>query len=333
MKIGIWGSYDKGNFGDDLMAFMIVDHLRSNGFDPILFCATDFLRNECNCESIDNINDFVKKVDIVVIGGGGMLINNSLLRFFVREVAFSFEISFYKLYKALRKYGKQIIPISIGGDGNSFLNNPYKTSVFSAPLCKGGTVRLNSDLKTVSNSLFKYYSDIVLSTSAFFSGIETDNSLNNVVLLNLKKSNGLNFYKEFSEFGRQHGMDVFTYTSHIGDSRKNLNYELAGKNNLEFTSLRDSIKIFKSVKSIISSKLHVGVAALSFGTPFFSYNGPSKAKEFLKSVNLDEYIIEDTAFFLKKVDDGILENRIDIDQHKLQSRMHFDRLDYLIGKL
>src|SRR5690606_24763547 len=104
MKIGVWGSYDKGNFGDDLMAYMLVTHLKEKGHEPFLYNATKPLALECEVESVWDIYDFVKKADVVIIGGGGMLINNSFLRFIVRKVAYEFELSFYHLYKALVKF-------------------------------------------------------------------------------------------------------------------------------------------------------------------------------------------------------------------------------------
>src|SRR5690606_34090871 len=128
------------------------------------------LASECAVETIPNVYDFVNTVDVVIIGGGGMLINNSSLRFVAKKVAFEFELSFYYLHKALVKYNKQLVPISIGGSGNSSLNNPFKQKLFQKPLCLGGTVRLKTDLNTVSPDLFEYVPDIVLTTARFFKG-------------------------------------------------------------------------------------------------------------------------------------------------------------------
>lgn len=290
MKIGLWGSYDKGNFGDDLMAYMISSYLTGLDMEVILFSPTPELVSECSCDSTNDIEKFVKSCDYVVIGGGGMLINNSILRFFAKRVAFDFEVSFFKLLRAVVKYNRKLICISIGGDGENYLNNPFKRKLFENPICLGGSVRLESDLNTVDSNLFSYIPDIVLQTPIFF---KSDNSLNNTgkkrIVLNLK-SGSEKFLERFISDYRD-SLDIITFGSHLPSSGNN--YELISKeNHFVFKKLKESVEFLSRADLIISSKLHVGVTGLSFGIPFISYKGPNKAVEFLKSVKLDNFVCD-----------------------------------------
>ncbi|WP_158859055.1 polysaccharide pyruvyl transferase family protein [Lunatibacter salilacus] len=294
MKIGIWGSYDKGNFGDDLMAYMISNYLIQHGHEPVVFCASAGLVEESEVRSIESLDEFVSSVDIVVIGGGGMLINNSPLRFLLKKVAFEFEMSFYRLYRSLRKHGKNIYPISIGGDGNLGLNNPFKKRLFSSPTCIGGTVRLASDLKVVDNKLFSCFSDIVLSTGRIFP--KTDVVKSNTVVLNLKQKNGGSLIEYLSKSSLREKFNFVTFGSHLNSVEGVSEYELKAEfPHYQHENLKDSLGFLAQSCAVISSKLHVGVAGLAYGTPFISYKGPAKAAEFLNTVGLSDYVVSNVS--------------------------------------
>ncbi|WP_026957102.1 polysaccharide pyruvyl transferase family protein [Algoriphagus vanfongensis] len=329
MKIGLWGSYDKGNFGDDLMAFMISTYLKNLGNDVILYSSTKELEIECSCYSVNDIDSFVNQSDIVVIGGGGMLINNSVLRFIAKKVAFDFEVSFFNLLRAIVKYNKKLVCISIGGDGSTYLNNPFKRRLFNNPICLGGTVRLESDLNTVDSNLFSFIPDIVLQTPNFF---DFNDNLKSApkkrIVLNLKQGSEKfldNFLSDYSQT-----FEIITFGSHLPNSGND--YELVSNtNHYVFNNLKETVCFLSQADFIISSKLHVGVTGLSFGVPFISYRGPGKAVEFLKSSNLDTYVCNDFA----QVDNCLNSHDPDFyssfSNYIYESSKHFDVLKNLIS--
>ncbi len=328
MKIGIWGLYDKGNFGDDLMAAMFFNYLKQIGATPLVYNASTYLVNELSTESITNLNEFVSNVDIVIIGGGGMLVNNSLPKILLRKLNFEFEKSFYDLRKALKRFNKKLIPLSIGGANSSFLNNPFKKDLFNSHYSPLGTVRLPSDLNLVSKK-FKYNPDVVLSTSSFFPGKPKSESKRKKVLLNLKEKNAHTLIAEFERRDFFNKFEIQSFSSHAISENKfgSYEYQLLNKSS-SFDTIQEACSIISDADIIISSKLHVGVAGLAYNVPFLSYCGPQKAKEFLKDYGRTEWIFDDSIAICDKLEtfgtNGFTE--VFNDEYQKQSFHHFEIL-------
>ncbi|RDB04732.1 polysaccharide pyruvyl transferase family protein [Runella aurantiaca] len=337
MKIGIWGLYDKGNFGDDLMAILFVNYLISEGFEVTAYNLSDNLASEISCSSIKSIDYFVDYNDVIVIGGGGMLVNNSFLKFALKESEFKFEMSFMHLFNSLRKYNKKIIPISIGGANSIKLNNPYKNKIFSTQYTLNGSVRLPSDLLLVENSIFEYFPDIVLSTSIFFKPINVVSAKKKKkIVLNLKNKTARPLIDSFIKNDIFDIFDVYTFKSHAAPLSHigNYEFEISGKN-FDFNKIHEGVDFLKDADFVISSKLHVGVAAASFGAFFISYKGPSKAKEFLKNSNNENYIIDDVNSLSNLLSsfDSKKNNSFLIDNQRDDSLKHFAFLLNTLNKL
>lgn len=75
MEIALWGSYNYGNFGDDLMADLISSRLTGLGHSvKVVSVNPDILSGASAADiSIVPTLDACRDVDIVVIGGGAML--------------------------------------------------------------------------------------------------------------------------------------------------------------------------------------------------------------------------------------------------------------------
>ncbi|MEH6407733.1 MAG: polysaccharide pyruvyl transferase family protein [Leeuwenhoekiella sp.] len=338
MNIGIWGLYDKGNFGDDLMAAMFYNFLNDKGHNITVYNASDYLKEELALNVMTNIDDFVRSNEVIVIGGGGMLVNNSLLRFLLKKTEFKFEYSFYKLLKATKKYSKKIIPISIGGGNASKLNNFYKNKLFSKQFTKCGTVRLESDLKLVSEKTFNYYPDIVLRTSDFFP-IKADckkGSSKRKIILNLKNKSAGPLISEFKKANIFEKFDVYSFSSHAVSKAEFGSYEFElPQNHFKFTKLIDGINFISNADLIISSKLHVGVTGCSYGIPFISYCGPQKAKEFLKQYSKSEWIENDPKTIVNNLlnFDNCFDQNAKTNNYREASLKHFDVLNQAVSAL
>ncbi|MAZ25763.1 MAG: hypothetical protein CL868_01625 [Cytophagaceae bacterium] len=332
MNIGIWGLYDKGNFGDDLMAAMFYDFLNRRNCNITVYNASNYLKKELGLRVVNDIDEFVRSNDVIVIGGGGMLVNNSLLKFLLKKTEFKFEYSFYQLFKSLKKYNKKIIPISIGGGNAKSLNNFFKNKVFSDKYTRQGTVRLQSDLNLVSKQLFQYYPDIVLRTSDFFPVVKSDNNRENLkkkIVLNLKNKNAAPLIEAFEKENIFEKFDVYSFSSHaVSKSEFGLyEYEIPDKH-FKFEKLIDGINFISSADLIISSKLHVGVTGCSYGIPFLSYNGPQKAKEFLREYGKSEWIENNVNAIVKLLAsfDTNFNKSLKDNSYMLESSKHFDTL-------
>src|SRR5690606_1648972 len=217
-------------------------------------------------------------------------------------VAYNFELSFYHLFKALTKYKKKIIPISIGGSGSQYINNPYKKAILKKPLCIGGTVRLKTDLQLVNPDSFQYVPDIVMSSSYFFEKKEVKKA--NRLIFNLKVATGKPLLDSVLDSSISEKFEIFTFGSHHPDFSHYGNYELHHPtNHYQFENFKDTINFLAESKTIVSSKLHIGVTGLAMGTPFLSHQGPDKAKEFLKIYRLADFILDDPTSVIERLKD------------------------------
>lgn len=329
MRVGLWGSYDKGNFGDDLMAIIFCKYLQQCGHSVTVYNPSEALKEQLACESTHSIRGFVSTNDVIVIGGGGMLINNSLPRFLLKRTAFEFEKSFYDLYTLVRKYQKKIIPISIGGASAGYMNNPYKKKLFSSSYTHAATVRLPSDLHFLDHTVFKYIPDVVLATPHFYKKPrEVPAGQKKKLVLNLKKKTAGALMDVLQKSGVFDTYEVVTFSSHAHYLAELGGYEytLDGAN-FQFDRIAEAVDLLMNADVVISSKLHVGVTALSYGNVFISYKGPAKAKEFLKTENLEHYIMDDEQQIAQKL--AVIHERHERieDNHRLQNS--FEHLTYL----
>jgi hypothetical protein len=332
MIIGIWGLYDKGNLGDDLMSIMIYKFLEEKNYTPIVYNPSNNLIKEFEFRYCTDIDIFVKNVDVIVIGGGGMLINNSFIRFLLKKTELSFELSFFELYKKLSKYKKKVIPISIGGNNKKLsLNNPFKKMIFSPKYTISGTVRLPTDLDVVSKFLFNYYPDIILSISYFFNKKINSAKERLKIVLNIKNKNAKPLIHIFEKYNLFEKFDIYTFSSHSIMDYGKYEYKL-DKNHFKFTNIKDALDFLCDSDIIISSKLHVGVIAVSYNIPFISFCGPKKAKEFLLNYGKDDWIIDEPQLIVERLlcyNENFHSKELNYNQKK-ESYNHFYKLNEIL---
>ncbi len=339
MKIGVWGNYNKGNFGDDLMALMFIKKIADMGHQPSIFRASPSLANQLNCKNYTSTKRFVADSDLIVLGGGGMLINTPLLRFLLRREAFDFEKICYELYIHVTKYKKPIIPISMGGAASDIVTNPFKKKLFDSKHTIAGTVRLPSDLRLVDNKTFQYISDVVLATKYFFQVVETGDDAakkKKRLILNLKTKTSEPLINELGKNGILDRFDVKSFHSHDISLAHYGAYEYKyPKGSFQIDSVRSGVEFLASADIIVSSKLHVGVTGLSYGIPFISYQGPSKAKEFLKSESLDGFICDEPSELVNKIVSLEQQNtkKLPVDTMVTSSLTHFEIMENAIESI
>jgi polysaccharide pyruvyl transferase WcaK-like protein len=117
MKIGIWGSYNYGNYGDDVMAIIFAKAMEKEGHTPIVYRLNSTIANNFGIKVTNSLLEFMNETEVVVIGGGGMLVSTSRIRSLINHVDKEFENDFNRLQSLLIKDSKPVIAVSIGGDG------------------------------------------------------------------------------------------------------------------------------------------------------------------------------------------------------------------------
>lgn len=260
MKIGIWGFYNQGNLGDDLMAIMFYDLIREAGFAPTIISTSDRFRS-LGYASVPTIG--ATTLDAVVIGGGAFFKAPSSSK---NDLSRSVEA----LLGAMDVSNMPVVAMSIGSDGVSALSElaPARRQVLEHPKFKGAFVRLRRDLSLgIRNTNF--LPDIVLSTSYYFRKYKKAYAENNRV-------GGKRLYN-FSrrsmpyipvELWRGRGVSKAIFLSQSTSFENRSEVKIPFIDVIDSDNIYNGISALASSQSITSSKLHPGLAAISFGGTF-----------------------------------------------------------------
>lgn len=303
MNLLIWGAYQQQNFGDDLMAVMFYQKLTALGHRVSVFGLSE---NEARLNNIvvcHNLEDGLKGADAIIIGGGAVLNERQFFRRLLRSSLRKIELRYLLLSNALRKYKKPLYFSSIGSDGiMSFHDIPFarRKLLFSTSV-RGGTVRLKRDVDILAAASIRASAapDILLGASDHFKQPRSDWQFDNPrILLNLHKR-----HREFGErfislvrknFPEAH---IFVGQSCVADASYPYEWECSSDNVtiLPYDNCVDLLKFLSTMNLVLSSKLHVGLVAMSFGVPFLSIGGRSKVREQLSELDLEDlcYIFPD----------------------------------------
>ena len=292
MKVAIWGSYNYGNYGDDIMAIQFAHHLKSLGADPYVFQLNQSLAKLYSINVANSWDELFKDAKFCLIGGGGVLVDGV-----TPKVDQEFEL----LALTSEKYNCPVFPISIGGEGkgSEAVLSPKRLAFFKSNFCQESTVRLKEDLdlfeKLGKSSV--YYPDVLLTVSDFWKippKFRTDEKLH--VGINLPNSfQGQLLFMQLRMINSFQDNIVFHFIStYLPDS--SITWEFLPKSESAlskkhiYTDPYLTLEFLSSLDLLISYKLHLGLTALALGVPFYSVGGPGKAQGFLKSINASSAI-------------------------------------------
>jgi len=296
-KIAIWGDYGHGNYGDDIMAVMFALELKNNGYDPIVYNLDSYISGKYQISTTSSLDVLIRDASICVIGGGGLLVGDNYIRILAKKHAFLFEYSFYLLEKALKKYDCPCFALSIGGNGNgSKTHLPYfRKRFWKNGNCKFATVRLKEDISLLStlNVKVEYIPDVLLSIPFMFNVKKTDNTKHDRVKvgLNLIEKDCKKLIEKSIEVARlRPSTDFYFIKSHLDGYKTTYEalpptFDLPNLHHFKYDDPINMINFISSLDILISSKLHLGVTALSLGVPFYSYQGKLKTRSFLRSID------------------------------------------------
>ncbi len=292
MKVAIWGSYNHGNFGDDVMAIIYAQHLLQMGCEPIVFRLSKRLAEKYKINTTESVDELIKKSHFCLLGGGAWLATKGTPQ--------AVEDDCKELLAALRKYSCVLYCISIGGDGESDFSQLSKArrSLFSSDLFKGGTVRLKSDVIMLQETkkVIRYYPDIIFNAADHFEvAREPKKPYDKLkVGINLNKTQTrlekiLHFIAKLDK-----KIELIYIESHLRD--KSPGFELIAPEYSDFQSIEYSnpkqfISKLAKLDCIISFKLHLGITAMGIGIPFLSFGGLGKTQQQLNDIHQSNRIV------------------------------------------
>jgi len=300
----LFGFYGVGNYGDDLMAWMIADHLASVGRRVAIHSLADrggdslrtpdFLRRDFRSDP--SIEATLDACDSVVYGGGGLLVSHAgqrmrrFARHFRKEEAFLAEV---------RRRGLPLAVLSVGGDGSG---NPDHLDPFAIEMVRYAgsvTVRNRSDLDLLARLgvAAHAYPDVVWSAAGRFGHVERRHAGLRI---------GLDLYPSMMRWSD--ALAVLATLQAVVLARPSVRFVcldsthacrgrfggigrfLVGRNveRYRFSDFRSDLAELHSLDLLLSSRLHVPMVALQYGVPFLSVMPEGKTRLLLESVGLDD---------------------------------------------
>jgi polysaccharide pyruvyl transferase WcaK-like protein len=187
----------------------------------------------------------------------------------------------------------------------------------------------------------RYFPDIVFRACDLYEDIDMGVSLKNKkfsIGLNLTGQAGKKLGEELLSIANQLGLDLVFISSHLSDY--NLHYEYTPNtlsDNISiycYDSPSEMLRVLSGLDILISSKLHLGVSALSLGVPFISFNGKKKTRQFFLQHELSEYLIEASqqqavVDIVKDAPKFLLENPYPHDRIAVLKEESLKHIDYL----
>jgi len=295
-KILLFGCYNQGNFGDDLMAIFFSRILQDEGHDVTVYRLPNHLSVKYKIKSSSNPFHCVRDCDIIVLGGGALLKNG--------------DSSHHSVKRHFKEFGDAItgldVPIFCMSIGTSKINDlalldPVRKKIFNNANFRGGLLRLRKDLILFDDKV-EYVPDVVLCTelimNKYFGLYKNEKS--DKVAINATWSNYMSVGKLLFQ---NRNSDFVLFKTH--DPRSGVNAEIVFPGLRSYTNRDplDTVIYLSSFKTIYSSKLHLGVAGVSMGLSFCTINAPQKTIDFIE--DMDEYlsVINEKVFDLQIQDD------------------------------
>lgn len=293
MKVAIWGSYNYGNYGDDLMALQFATALQRMGVYPWVYRLDANLAKQYSIKTTNSLKELFDGAKFCIIGGGGMLVE--------KLVDDTTENDFQELYLISHTQNCPVFPISIGGDGQGTKTKMsfWKQKFFQSSICQTSTVRLEEDILLMKH-LGKeaiYYPDILLSTQNFWQIASIPKSSKKLqVGINIGQSLPNKLLALQIRLITATRKDIVFHFIKTHLPNYNLSYEIINTQENScikqhfYTDIKTTLQFLNSLDLVISNKLHLGLTALALNVPFYSYGKNGKAQAFLKSINADSAI-------------------------------------------
>jgi polysaccharide pyruvyl transferase WcaK-like protein len=297
MKIALFGYYNERNFGDDLMAVMFGRLLQQCNVEFSVYKLCRQYAEPHGFHVDDSIETLLAGKDMVVYGGGGILCDRT-------ERSAQYQADRCRLIELACQRSLPVYGFSLGGTGRypqPIL--PFQESFLQA--VRYISVRNSDDvhwIKQIKPHLqVNYYPDIIWQTSACFPR-KREQHQRLVIGIHLQAAPLI----------RRRAFYVPALLSAIVRLRRDIDFVLIDdsgkKENMvrlrrwfghgpnvryyQFDTLISDLDVLSSLDLLCSTKLHTGVACMSYGIPFISLFGHPKTKLFLDNLQLSSLYYE-----------------------------------------
>ncbi len=311
-KVTVFGFYGLGNFGDDLMGWMIARHLAAIGHPSVLCSLSDQPSDslqvadftEASIASTRSIEQALENSTAAVLGGGGLLVPHTDRK--LKRFATYFS-KIEHLLDAIAHRGIPLALISVGGDGDPSPDNLSRRARKAIGHASMITTRNPSDVALLEKCgiTSHCYPDLVWLASTFRRRGRPIDSMRKTphdcarplrIGLDLYASNligkgMLRFLGHLYRlsWGTSHLQFVAIYSKHArcgSFSGMGAALSPATVDQYQFHDFESDFAQLASLDLLISSRLHVPIVALQLGVPTISIFSEAKTRIFFEANGL-----------------------------------------------
>lgn len=265
--VGLFGCYTAGNYGDDLMLCMFSRKLTEWGIRHIAYCREE-IGSQIDCQHTGDIDQFLESVDTLILGGGGLLIDQARC-----SKKFS-QILGYVASKCADG-GIAIYAFSVGGGGDSQPQLDPERLRFLRVL-KAATLR-NPEVKSFVENFgisTKLHADIVWCLTDFFAPRESGARKSRTVIaidsvLIEERRIGIRILQRLIRMRRGR----YKLTAIDQWIRPNVD-----PSRIQYRDLETFVHEIQDVDIVISSRLHLNMTLLALGQSAVLYDGAPKSQ-------------------------------------------------------
>jgi len=292
-RVALTGYYGAGNFGDDLMAVIFGQHLQAAGIRFRVYRLCKAYAEPAGFEVAGTPEELLEGVDLLVHGGGGMLVN---WRQIESALLFPGAHGAGVTQMALERGVRQCL-LSVGGDGTypKEFSPPDKEALVQA--AEYVSVRNPADRDALQERGIQcdYFPDIVWQAARLAGGGRPRSRGVRRV--------GIDIY--FSNMARQGALHILPLLAWLMRSRRDVEFvlmdstnrtmrpyrglgmALKGRNAVahQFSDLAGDLALLGSLDLLITSRLHTMLAALACGVPAISVYGEKKTRLMLETLD------------------------------------------------
>lgn len=304
LKIGLIGFYGRGNFGDDLMSILIGRRVCELGHRCMVVGMQEVTARTYSLEAVPSPEALGDDLDAIIVGGGAILAHPPVWASHSLDTYLHGAIGDLEtVITRCRNQGVPLLAVSIGGDGTPaerlmpFQRRLIETASFA-------TVRNLEDI-----ALFRafgkgatWHPDIVLDTGRMFPPP--------LCPARLRKTVGIDLYlRPLFAHGALYVPSLIKIIAHVRrdvdfvfidtTSRQKAAFRavrpprcVSNTRSYQFGSLEEDLSLIAKLDLVISNRLHLGVAALSYGVPFISLMGQAKTRFFMKQTGLADFYFD-----------------------------------------
>lgn len=292
-RVAIWGSYNYGNYGDDLMAVVFARFVKQLGLTPVVFGISLSQGSKYGFEVTSDVRELIRNASVCVVGGGAWLVAETPR---ASSAALKRQQEFLDFAAAVEDYSCPTCLISIGSDGpyaqNHELSAPRQRLLRSG-LCRLATVRLPGDTTLLEEYRIptQYFPDILLDADRLVSvSPASHDDAACRIGLNLSRQSRFagivaSVLSRASRAVEICFLDTVSHSSSKGNHASDFKPPIWASSDLHVHSDPvDMLRFISGLDLVITHKLHLGVTALSLSVPYISLGGQGKCRAFLETI-------------------------------------------------